>query len=79
MNALEIKDNLLSKKLLCSFFGHNLVIKRNVTPNFREFECTNCHLELTNNVKGEKIFLTPHLKDVNETLFNFYNKRHHLV
>jgi hypothetical protein len=34
---------------------------------------------LTNDEKGKKIFLTPELKDINETLGNFYKRRHHLV
>lgn len=79
MNTPEIKNNLLSKKIVCSFFGHNLIIKRNITPNFKEYKCTTCNIELTTNAKGEKTFLTPHLKEVNETLYNFYNKRHSVV
>jgi len=79
MNVLRSKEKSLSRTLLCSFFGHKLVIKRNITPYFSEFECTVCKLELTNTANGEKISLTPHLKEVNETLFNFHNRRHNSI
>jgi hypothetical protein len=76
MNALQLKEIFQPRKLLCTCFGHKLEIKRNITPNFREFECSVCHVELTNDDKGKKTFLTPHLKEVNETLYNFYTRRH---
>jgi len=31
---------------------------------------------LTNDLKGHKTFLTPELKDINETLNSLYKKRH---
>ena len=67
------------RKLWCSFFGHQFVTTRNVTNHFKEYKCSKCNLELTNDEKGHKIFLTPELKDINETLVLFYQKRHHLV
>ncbi len=76
MNALQLKEVFFSKKILCSCFGHKLIVKRNVTPNFKEYECSVCHLELTNDELGSKIILTPQLKEVNQTLFNFYQKKY---
>lgn len=66
-------------KLWCSFFGHHFITTRNVTNHFKEYKCSKCNLELTNDEKGHKIFLTPQLKDINETLVHFHQKRHHLV
>jgi len=66
-------------KLRCSLFGHHFVTTRNITNHFKEFKCSKCHLELTNDEKGRKIFLSPKLKEINETLVDFYQKRHHLV
>ena len=66
-------------KLWCSFFGHHFITTRNVTNHFKEYKCCKCNLELTNDEKGHKIFLTPKLKDINETLVRFHQKRHHLV
>ena len=78
MNTLQLKEIFFSRKLLCSCFGHKLIVKREVTPNFKEFKCCHCDLELTNDDKGVKILLTPRLKEVNETLLKFYYKKHHL-
>lgn len=75
MNAIELKN--VNQKLMCLLFGHKLTVKRKITNHFHEYECTTCHLELTNDDKGHKTFLTSKLKDVNETLFNLYLKRHH--
>ena len=62
-------------KILCSFFGHKIITTRNVTNHFKEFKCSVCGLELTNDLKGHKTFLTPELKEINETLINLYQKR----
>ena len=76
MNAIKINETNLSRKILCSFFGHKMVTTRNVTNHFKEYQCSVCGLELTNDLKGHKTFLTPELKDINETLFSIYQKRH---
>ncbi len=79
MNTLSLTDKMLTRKILCSVFGHKIITTRNITPNFREFECTVCHLELTNDANGKTTSLTPHLREVNETLYNFHNRRHHIA
>ena len=79
MNLIQLKEQFLGKKLLCSIFGHKIITTRNVTNHFKEFKCTVCNLELTNDEKGKKTFLTPELKEINETLIGFYNKRIHSV
>lgn len=61
---------------MCALFGHKLVTTRNVTAHFKEYKCTSCQVELTNDDKGIKTFLTPELRDVNETLLSFYKRRH---
>lgn len=76
MNIVQLKGKTLTKKILCSLFGHKLVTTRNVTAHFKEYKCTSCHVELTNDDKGIKTFLTPELRDVNETLMHFYKRRH---
>ncbi len=73
------KPIFFTGKVWCSIFGHQMVTTRNVTDHFKEYKCCTCQLELTNDEKGKKIFLTPELKDINETLVNFYQRRHHLV
>ena len=75
----KIKLAVLKEKFWCTLFGHQYVTTRNVTNHFKEYKCSKCHLELTNDAKGHKILLTKKYKDINETLVLFYQKRHHLV
>jgi len=79
MNTFEIYRKFQTGKVLCSLFGHKRITTRNVTGHFKEYECTVCHLELTNDDQGRKLFLTPQLREVNETVISFYKKRHHLI
>jgi DNA-directed RNA polymerase subunit RPC12/RpoP len=76
MRNFKIREANLSSKIMCSFFGHKIITTRNVTDYFREYKCSTCGLELTNDTHGHKIFLTPKLKDINESLINLYNRRH---
>jgi len=73
------KQNPFGSKMWCSFFGHRFITTRNITNHFKEYECSVCRTELTNDEKGHRISMTPELKDINETLINFYQRRHHLV
>ena len=76
MNTIKTREKNLSSKILCSFLGHKITTTRNVTNHFKEYRCSVCGLELTNDLKGHKIFLTPELKDINESLISLYKKRH---
>ena len=75
MSAIEIKENFLSKKIYCLLFGHRIITTRNITDHFKEYKCTVCALELTNDEKGNKTYLAPELKDINDTLKNFCIKK----
>jgi len=79
MENSKNKPVFFETKVWCTFFGHHFVTSRNVTNHFKEFKCKHCGLELTNDEKGQRTHLTPELRDINETLFHFYQKRHHLV
>lgn len=76
MEATRIREKNLFGKVLCSFFGHKIITTRNVTSYFKEYKCSVCGIELTDDLKGHKTFLTPELKDINETLISLYQKRH---
>lgn len=76
MSTIEFKEKYLNK-ILCSLFGHKIITTRNVTNHFKEYKCTVCNLELTNDEKGHKISLTPELKEINDTLIGFCKKRLH--
>jgi hypothetical protein len=75
MSFLEIMSKFTDKKTACSIFGHKIVTVRNVTGHFKEYKCTVCQLELTNDLQDRKTFLTPKLKEINETLSNHYNRK----
>lgn len=76
MSFLEIMSKFVDKKTACSIFGHKIVTVRNVTNHFKEYKCTVCQLELTNDLQDKKTFLTPRLKEINETLLNHYTRKH---
>jgi hypothetical protein len=75
MNFLELISKFVGKKAVCSIFGHQIVTVRNVTNHFKEYECTCCKIELTNDLADRKTFLTPELKEINETLLDHFNRR----
>jgi hypothetical protein len=77
MNTFALKELNSSSKIFCSIFGHKIITTRNVTNHFREYKCSLCGLEMTNDLHGHKIFLTPELKDINETLNTLYRKRNY--
>lgn len=79
MNTINLKEFNFSNKILCSFFGHKIVTTRKVTDYFKEYKCSICGLEMTNDVQGHKIFLTPELKDINEILNRLYIKKHYSI
>lgn len=76
MNKIDDKKNFFSGGIICSLFGHKTVTTRNVSNHFKEYKCSICGLELTNDLYGNKVFLTPELKDINESLMQLnHNKR----
>ncbi|GEL11391.1 hypothetical protein SAMN05192550_2558 [Flavobacterium glycines] len=75
MDLKEIKATIISKKIVCSIFGHKIVTSRNITNHLKEYRCTVCKMELTNDEEGYITYLTPELKEVNEALVSFYQKK----
>lgn len=75
MSFLEFTSKFVGKNAICSIFGHKTVIIRNVTNHFKEYECTCCKIKLTNDLEDRKTFLTPELKEINETLLDHFNRR----
>jgi hypothetical protein len=76
MNFLEIITQFVNKKTVCYVFGHKIVTVRNVTNHFKEYKCTCCNVELTNDLQNKKSILTPQLREINETLLNHFNRKH---
>lgn len=76
MDITKIRKRIFSRKILCSLLGHKIIKTRNVTNHFKEYKCSVCGLELTDDLKGHKTFLTPELKDINEALIRLDKKKH---
>lgn len=76
MKSISDKEYSFTRQMLCTIFGHKFVIAKNITEHFKEFECSCCHIEATNDLNGQKIFLTDEHREINDTLINFYQKRH---
>ncbi|PKB17848.1 hypothetical protein CLU82_3096 [Flavobacterium sp. 5] len=75
MSFLYFMSKFVDKKTACSIFGHKIVTVRNVTNHFKEYKCTVCQVELTNDLQNKKNLLTPELKEINETLINHFNRK----
>jgi hypothetical protein len=75
MSFLEFMLNFTDKKTSCSIFGHKIVTTRNVTNHFKEYRCTVCNVELTNDLQDKKSLLTPELKEINDTLLNHFTRK----
>lgn len=75
MSLLDFMSKFTDRKTACSIFGHKIVTIKNVTGHFKEYKCTVCQVELTNDLQDRKTFLTPKLKEINETLSNHYNRK----
>ncbi len=65
----------LSAKFYCSVFGHNYFISKKVTYHIKEFTCKSCKKQVTTDVHGNLIELTPKYKEINSVLERVYNKR----
>jgi hypothetical protein len=75
MNTIGIKENLFCKSLICLLLGHKIITTRTITSHIKEYKCTNCNLELTNDVMGKTAILTPERKEINEALKDFLLKK----
>ena len=67
----------MKEKFSCMLFGHKIITTRTITNHIKEYRCTICNLELTNDVAGHTTFLTPERKEINETLKDFLQKKLH--
>lgn len=75
MYVMGIKKFSISKKVLCAVFGHKIITSKKITSHLKEYQCTICKMELTNDEKGGITFLTPELKEINDALETFCQKK----
>ena len=72
----EQNPNLFSfGKVLCSIFGHNFKVSKNVTDHIHEYQCEKCGMEMTDTANGFLARLTPKFKETNDYLAKIHRKR----
>ena len=76
MKSITYSKNSLRGRFLCSLFGHKFSTTRFITNHFKEFECSVCHLQVTNDIDGSQISLTQEHRDINDALVSRYTRRH---
>lgn len=75
MKTLTAPSPFLSGKLICNLFGHKYQTKRKITNHFKEYQCKCCGRQVTDDLKGRLIQLTPELLEINETLRMIFQKK----
>ncbi|HLT54191.1 MAG TPA: hypothetical protein VKZ97_09880 [Flavobacteriaceae bacterium] len=63
------------KHLICSSFGHQLLVSKQVTKHVVEYRCKRCNEQFTLNGNGHIVELTEKSKDINRTLETLYKKK----
>ncbi len=62
-------------KWICSFFGHRLIVSKDVTNHIKEYRCTRCDEELTDTAHGFLAKLTPKFKETNDFVAKIHRRR----
>ena len=76
MKSITYRETSFRGRLICSLFGHRFHTTKFVTDHFREFECSVCYLQQTNDASGRKVSLTHEHREINDVLLNLYQRRH---
>lgn len=63
------------RALLCSIFGHQYRVSREITGHIKEFACTHCERQLTTDAEGKISELTYEKQRINETLMAMHRRR----
>lgn len=63
------------KNIICSTFGHELVVSKFVTKHISEYKCKRCKSEFTLNGKGEIVKHTEKHKEINRVLERMYKTK----
>lgn len=64
------------KRLRCKLFGHNYNLLRQYQTNKKEYECSCCKQQFTEDEYGYLAPLTPKLRRINEVMEKFYLFKH---
>jgi hypothetical protein len=69
------KSPLSVFSVICGTVGHNYRITRKVTNHINEYKCVHCGREVSENASGTLEDLTQRLRNVNNTLATFFQKK----
>ena len=76
---MNITQKFFIPKLYCSVIGHQYRVTKKVTNYVKEYQCTCCGKEVTNNANGMLVPLTPKLKFIHlgleQVVFKRSNKK----
>lgn len=62
-------------KLYCNLFGHDYEVSKKVTYHIKEYTCRHCKKQLTTDVNGSLVELTPKYREINSVLERIYNHK----
>lgn len=63
------------KELYCKLFGHSFIVKKEVTPFVKEYQCRRCGKQFTTSLDGSIVPLTLKRKEINEELERLHKIR----
>ena len=74
MKSITYQESSFTGKLLCSLFGHKFrPVKSTITH--REFECTVCKLQATNDLDAESVSLKDEFREIHNALLSAHRNR----
>ena len=73
--SMMLSPPLFVPKMYCSFVGHHFKIVKKITHHIKEYKCSCCGKEITNNAYGKLVPLTSVLKYIHLGLQNVILKR----
>ncbi|PVW14129.1 hypothetical protein [Marixanthomonas spongiae] len=62
-------------RIVCHTVGHKYVKTRKITNHIHEYKCKNCGREVTENPAGKIELLTHKVKEVNNNVAAYFEKR----
>lgn len=65
----------MNNSLLCRLFGHKIVVSKKYVTQIKEFECTRCKTQFTEDGYGHPVKLTDRLKRYNEMFASYYQEK----
>ncbi|UAB81786.1 hypothetical protein INR76_03240 [Marixanthomonas sp. SCSIO 43207] len=72
-NSSKSSFSLLS--IVCQTIGHKYVETRKITNHISEYKCSHCGREVTENSAGKIELLTKKVKEINNNVADFFERK----